>query len=54
MNTDKDIKQISVSTVIVATELNKGRVKELIQELQDLDAIDDSDAEVIKAATDYL
>lgn len=51
---DNDIKQISVSTIIVTTELNKNRVKELIQELQTLDAIDNSDAEVIKAAADCL
>lgn len=51
---EKDIKQISVSTIIVATELNKKRVKELIEELQGLNAIDNSDAEVIKAAADCL
>lgn len=49
-----NVKQISVSTVIVTTELNKKRVKELIKELQDLEAIDNSDAEVIKAAADCL
>lgn len=49
-----DVKQISVSTRIVTTEINKLKVKELIQELQNLKAIDESDAEVIKAAADCL
>jgi ribosomal protein L15 len=48
------VKQISVSTRIVTTEINKSKVKELIQELQNLKAIDESDAEVIIAAADCL
>ncbi|MEA4827998.1 hypothetical protein [Clostridium sp. JNZ J1-5] len=51
---NRDVKQISVSTTIVTTEINKDRVKELIRELKDLDAIDISDAEVIEAAADCL
>ncbi len=51
---NEDVKQISVSTRIIATEINKSQVKELIQKLQNLKAIDESDAEVIVAATDCL
>jgi len=53
-NMNEDVKQISVSTRIIATEINKSQVKELIQKLQNLKAIDESDAEVIVAATDCL
>lgn len=48
------VKQISVSTRIIATEINKTKVKELIHELEILKAIDESDAEVIMAAADCL
>jgi hypothetical protein len=54
MDMNNDVKQISISTRIIATEINKSQIKELIQELQTLQAIDESDAEVIMAAADCL
>lgn len=51
---NKNLKQISLSTRIITNEINKNRVKELIEELQKLEAIEVSDAEVIKAAADCL
>lgn len=51
---NENLKQISLTTRIITNEHNKKRVKELIQELEDLEAIDKQDSEVIKAAADCL